>query len=152
MARLIAAHRPGPAGEPAGRGALRPETLAAMRKPEAQQYGADIWGLGAVLYAPNRSGDFVIGHDGDNGPAINTAVRFDPATGDGIVLLETGSRLLATKLAGEWVFWSVGKVDVLTVVMELRSTLIRAGLWAGGAFAAVFLLVWFLTQRRRATV
>ena len=149
MARLIAAHRPGPGGEPTGRGVLRPETLVAMRKPQAQQYGADVWGSGVVLYAPNRSGDFVIGHDGNNGPAINTAVRFDPATGDGIVLLETGNRILATKLAGEWVYWSVGKVDSLTVVMELRSTLVRAGLWAGGAFVAVFLLVWFLTRPRR---
>ncbi|WP_397421103.1 serine hydrolase domain-containing protein [Phenylobacterium sp.] len=151
MARLIAAHRPGPAGEPVGRGVLRPETLVAMRKPQAQQYGADVWGSGVVLYAPNRSGDFVIGHDGSNRPAINTSARLDPATGDGIVLLETGNRSLATKLAGEWVYWSVGKVDSLTVVMELRSTLVRAGLWAAGAFAAVFLLVWFLTQRRRAT-
>ena len=149
MARLIAAHRPGPAGEPVGRGVLRPETLMAMRKPQAQQYGADVWGSGVVLYAPNQSGDFVIGHDGNNRPAINTSVRLDPATGDGIVLLETGNRLLATKLAGEWVFWSVGKVDVLTVVMERRSTLIRAALWAGGAFVAVFLLVWFLTRPRR---
>ena len=150
MARLIAAHRPGPAGEPVGRGVLRPETLAAMRKPQAQQYGADVWGSGVVLYAPNRSGDFVIGHDGNNGPAINTSVRLDPATGDGIVLLETGSRLLATKLAGEWVYWSVGKVDFLTVVMELRSTAIRAAILAGGAFVVVFLLVWFLTRPRRA--
>ncbi len=150
MARLIAAHRPGPGGEPVGRGVLRPETLAAMRKPQAQQYGADVWGSGVVLYAPNRSGDFVIGHDGNNGPAINTSARLDPATGDGIVLLETGSKLLATKLAGEWVFWNSGKVDYLTVVMELRSTAIRAALWAGGAFVAVFLLVWFLTRPRRA--
>ena len=149
MVRLIAAHRPGPAGEPAGRGVLRPEILAAMRKPQAQQYGADVWGSGVVLYAPNRSGDFVIGHNGNNRPAINTAVRLDPATGDGIVLLETGNRLLATKLAGEWVFWSTGKVDFLTVVMELRSTLTRAAIWAGGAFVAVFLLAWFLTRPRR---
>ena len=149
MARLIAAHRPGPGGEPIGRGVLRPETLAAMRKPQAQQYGADVWGSGVVLYAPNRSGDFVIGHDGNNSPAINTAVRFDPATGDGIVLLETGTPLLATKLAGEWVYWSVGKVDVLTVIMELRATALRAAIWAGGAFVAVFMLVWFLTRPRR---
>ncbi len=152
MARLIAAHRPGPNAEPAGRGVLRPETLAAMRKPQAQQYGADVWGSGVVLYAPNRSGDFVIGHDGNNSPAINTAVRLDPATGDGIVLLETGTPLLATKLGGEWVYWSVGKVDVLTVLMELRSTAIRAAISAGGAFVAVFLLVWFLTRPRRVAV
>lgn len=150
MARLIAAHRPGPGGEPVGRGVLRPATLAAMRAPQAQQYGADIWGMGVVLYAPNRTGDFIIGHDGDNNPAINTSVRLDPTTGDGIVLLETGNRLLATKLAGEWVYWTSGKVDFLTVVMEARSTATRIAIWAGGFFLITFLVVWRLTRRRNA--
>ena len=106
-------------GEPAGRGVLTPDTLRLMRKPHASQFGADIWGLGTMLYAPNGD-DFVIGHDGSNEPAINTAVRVDPATADGIVVLETGNRLLATLLAGEWVLWQTGIVDFLLFMLETR--------------------------------
>ncbi|WP_417462325.1 serine hydrolase domain-containing protein [Kordiimonas sp.] len=96
----------------AGRGVLTPETVALMRQPHASQAGADIWGLGTVLYAPNNKGDFIVGHDGKNEPAINTTARFDPASGDGIVILETGNALLATELAGEWTFWRTGNVDL----------------------------------------
>jgi CubicO group peptidase (beta-lactamase class C family) len=131
LTRLIQAHLPGPEGAAPGRGALRPATLAEMRRPHGFQYGAEIWGLGLVLYAPNNAGGFIVGHDGNNDPAINTAARFDPASGDGIVLLETGNRLLATRLAGEWVFWRTGHVDTLTVAMEARRTLtVLAAGWA----------------------
>ncbi len=150
MARLIAAQTPGPNGEPAGRGVLKPETLAAMRKPHAKQYGSDIWGLGQVLYAPLDKGDFVAGHDGSNTPAINTTARVNPATGDGIVILETGNTRLATQVAGEWVFWSTGFVDSFMVLLELRATLIQVAIGAGVAFLLVFLLVWRLMRRRTA--
>lgn len=119
LSRLIAAHQ-GPA---AGRGVLTPATLAAMRKPQARAYGADIWGLGVILYAPNNAGSFIVGHDGDNEPAINTAARFDPQSGDAVVVLETGTEALATRLAGEWVFWRTGHVDAFTVFLQARQTL-----------------------------
>jgi CubicO group peptidase (beta-lactamase class C family) len=150
MSRLIAAYRPGPNGEPVGRGVLRRDTLATMRKPEAWQYGAEVWGLGTILYAPNNRGSFIIGHDGNNEPAINTAVRLDPDTGDGIVILETGNKVLATQLAGEWVFWTTGHVDTLTVLLEARSTIRLLAIGVGVAFLGVFLLFWRLTRRRRA--
>lgn len=148
MARLIAAHTPGPNGEPPGRGVLKPETLVVMRKPEARQYGSDIWGLGVILYAPIDKGDFVVGHDGDNAPAINTTARVNPATGDGIVILASGNQRLASAIAGEWVFWSTGYVDSLVVLMELRSTLMQVAIGGGIAFLVVFLLVWRLIRRR----
>lgn len=149
MTRFIAAHLPGRNGEPVGRGVLSAETLSTMRQPHASEMGADIWGLGVMLYAPNNAGDFIIGHDGDNEPAINTAVRLDPATGDGIVLLETGNKLLATELAGEWVFWTSGKVDFLTVTMEFGKTLRWVAIGAGIAFLSAFLLIWWLARRRK---
>ena len=123
LTRLIQAHLPGPADEPPGRGVVTPQTLREMRRGYASQLGVDIWGLGVVLYAPNNAGGYVIGHDGSNAPAINTAARFDPASGDGVIVLESGDRLLATKLAGEWVFWRTGNVDNFTVLMESRQTL-----------------------------
>jgi CubicO group peptidase (beta-lactamase class C family) len=127
LTRFIQAHLAGPGSEPPGRGVLRPETLAEMRRPHAFQYGGEIWGLGVILYAPNNADDFIVGHDGSNAPAINTTARFDPATGDGIVVLETGNAFLATKLAGEWVFWQTGNLDLFEVTAALpRALLILA--------------------------
>lgn len=111
MARFVTAHLPGKKGEPIGRGALRPETLALMRQPHASTMGIDIWGLGVILFSSNGAGDFIFGHDGQGGPAINTAARVNPATGDAIIILETGNRRLASRLGGEWGFWQTGKVD-----------------------------------------
>jgi len=145
MTRFLQAHMPGANGEPPGRGVLRPQTLLEMRRPHASSLGIDIWGLGTMLYAPNNAGGFVIGHDGDNEPAINTAARLDPATGDGIIILETGNRLLATTLAGEWVFWNTGNVDFLTITIE-SGALLKA-LAAG--WAAIILAALFFGWRRR---
>jgi CubicO group peptidase (beta-lactamase class C family) len=147
LSRFVQAHLSGPSGEPLGRGVLRPETLAEMRRPHAFQLGAEIWGLGTILYAPNNSGGFIIGHDGSNEPAINTAARLDPASGDGIILLETGNDLLATQIAGDWVFWRTGNVDLLDVTAQIPqalSNLIAGALLivAVGLFAA-----WRLTHK-----
>ena len=142
LTRFIQAHLPGPNGARPGRGVLRPATLIAMRQPHAARYGADIWGLGVILFAPNNPSaannpsagkngtepdGYIIGHDGNNDPAINTAARFDPATGDGIVVLETGNKLLATELAGDWVFWQSGNVDLFDVLNAMPRALIVLG-------------------------
>jgi CubicO group peptidase (beta-lactamase class C family) len=118
LTRFIQAHLPGPRGEPVGRAVLEPKTIEEMWRPHGSQMGQDIWGLGTILYASNNEGGFVVGHDGNNEPAINTAARFNPATGNGIVMLETGNPLLATEIAGEWVFWETGNVDLLTLTMS----------------------------------
>lgn len=148
MSRFIQAHLEGSRGELPGRGVLKPETLRLMRQPHASQMGADIWGLGTMLYAPNEEDDFVIGHDGNNEPAINTAVRLNPATGDGIVVLETGNKLLATTLAGEWVFWQTGTIDFLTftLVAEDMITIILVG-W--GVIVLVAVVVGWRGRRKR---
>jgi len=101
LSRFLQAHLPASDGAPPGRGVLQPATLRMMRQPHASKMAADIWGLGVMLFAPNNQDDFIIGHDGSNEPAINTAARLDPTTGDGIIILETGNRRLATELAGE---------------------------------------------------
>lgn len=148
LSRFLAAHVQSPDGAPAGRGVLRPETLKLMRKPHAAQFGADIWGLGTILYAPNNTGDYVIGHDGSNDPAINTAARVDPATGDGIVILETGNRYLATAIAGEWVFWRTGNVDFLTVTAEFGGTVKTLAIGGAAIFVAAILITLAFRRRR----
>jgi CubicO group peptidase (beta-lactamase class C family) len=147
LTRLLQAHMPGPNGETIGRGVLRPETLVEMRRPHAAQFGIDIWGLGTILYAPNKTGGYVIGHDGNNEPAINTAARIDPASGDGIVILESGNKLLASAIAGEWVFWNVGKVDLFLFMLEVESML---AIFAAGSIVIVLLAIVFAWRRYRA--
>lgn len=123
---------------------LSKEIQALIRQPHASDLGADIWGLGVMLYAPNNRGDFIIGHDGSNEPAINTAARFDPATGNGIVVLSTGNPMLATQIAGEWVFWKTGNVDILTFASRLPTAI---AIFAAGVIA-ILLLGLFTIWRR----
>ena len=145
MARFVAAQAP---GAPDPDAVLSAETRAVMREPHAAQFGADIWGLGTMLYAPNGRGDFIIGHDGDNEPAINTAVRLDPATGDGIVVLETGGDLTATRLASEWVYWKTGKVDALLFVMQAGTMIIWMLAGSGLIILMAVVAGWRLRRRR----
>ena len=108
-----------------------------MWLPTGRLYGQPIWGLGTILYVDNRAGGFVVGHDGNNGPAIDTAARLNPATGNGIVILETGKPLLATRLAGEWVFWEAGRVDFLSFNLAVPGML----RWLGWGSLAIVLAV-----------
>lgn len=146
MTRFLQAHFPGPSGEAPGRGVLQPKTLLEMRHPHTFQYGAAIWGLGTMLFAPNNAGGFVIGHDGSNEPAINTSARLDPATGNGIVVLESGNRVLATTIASEWVFWNTHNVDFLLLIIEADAFLKTL---AAGAVVIILIAI-FLRYLRRA--
>jgi CubicO group peptidase (beta-lactamase class C family) len=118
------AHLEGKDTEPIGRNIISPETVKMMREPNGQKMGIDIWGLGTVLYATTDDNDFIIGHDGKSTPPINTSIRLNPETGDGIIILETGNPIIATKLASEWVFWKTGKVDTFLFPM-LTNGMIR---------------------------
>lgn len=149
ITRFVQAHLPGKNGEPIGRGVLAPATINEMWRPHASKYWEDIWGLGTILYASNNEGGFVVGHDGNNEPAINTAARLNPATGNGIVILETGKPLLATRLAGEWVFWETGNVDFLAFTIAMPGMLRLIGLGSLVIVLAVPTIDWFLRRKRR---
>ena len=142
LARFISSQAPG-----ASNPVLSAKTMALMRQPHASELGADIWGLGVMLYAPNNAGGFIIGHDGSNEPAINTAARFDPATGDGIVILSTGNPMLATEIAGEWVFWKTSNVDSLTFASRLPAALTIFGI--GAALILVIVIAVAVWMRRK---
>ncbi|MCE9649088.1 MAG: beta-lactamase family protein [Parvibaculum sp.] len=145
MTRFIAAQFPGENGAPPGRGVLSPAMLETMRRPQAFLFGIPVWGLGETLYVPNGAGSYVVGHDGNNYPAINTTARIDPATGDGILVLETGNATLAREIGGEWTYWQTGVVGLDTLVMfDLHRILI---ILASGAFA--ILIGSFAWHRRR---
>jgi CubicO group peptidase (beta-lactamase class C family) len=92
---------------------LSQETLNAMREAHGRVLGEDMYGLGTILYTETDNEHVIIGHDGQSTPPINTALRLNPDTGDGIIILETGNPDLATRIASDWVFVQTGKVDTL---------------------------------------
>jgi hypothetical protein len=124
-------------------------TLTGMRGPHASKWGADIWGLGTMLYASNNADDFIFGHDGNNEPAINTAARLDPGSGDGIIILETGNPLLATTLAGEWTFWRTGNVDFLMLTVASQAALRVLAIGCIVIILTAVIVGWRLKKRAR---
>lgn len=106
-------------GEPIGRGQISPESLKLIRKSHWDMMGEKIYGLGAMLYMDIENGEDIFGHDGKSTPPINTAIRINPISGDGIIILETGNPNLATRIASDWVFLETGKTDTLLFNMLL---------------------------------
>jgi len=149
LGAFLQAQLPGPNDAPAGRGVLTPAALREMATPQATLFGLPVWGLGESLYAPTAGGGFVIGHDGQNHPAINTTARLDPATGNGIVVLATGSPTLAREIGGEWTFWQTGKVGLDTLVL-FDAPAIAIVFAAGVAAIVVSIAAATLLRRRRA--
>jgi CubicO group peptidase (beta-lactamase class C family) len=146
MARFLQAQLPGPRGEAIGRGVLKPATILLMRHPQASLYGLPIWGLGTILYAPNDVGGFVVGHDGNNFPAISTTARLDPATGDGIVVLDSGNGALASGIGGDWTYWQTGVVDIGELVVFEAGRLLTI---LGGGVLVIVLAAGILLWRWR---
>ncbi len=131
--------------------ALQPATLAAMRKPEAYVLGAPIWGLGTILYAPTKSGDFVYGHDGANEPAINVSVRINPDNDDAYIMLANGHPSLASDIGGEWVLWQTGAPDILSTERAIKSAVLPAALGSLLMLIGAILLARRLFFRGRAS-
>lgn len=117
-------------GEPIGRGQISPESLKLMRKSHWDMMGEKIYGLGTMLYIDIENGEDIFGHDGKSTPPINTAIRINPISGDGIIILETGNPNLATRIASDWVFLETGKTDTLlfTMLLGKMTKLIFAGI------------------------
>ena len=107
----------GPDGEPIGREQLKPESLKAMREAHWDMMGEKIFGLGCMLYIDIENDEDIFGHDGRSTPPINTAIRINPISGDGIIVLETGNPDIATKIASDWVYLKTGKTDTLLFMM-----------------------------------
>jgi CubicO group peptidase (beta-lactamase class C family) len=133
-------------GAPIGRGQLKPETLKAMRASHWDMMGEKIFGLGCMLYIDIENNEDIFGHDGKSTPPINTAIRINPVTGDGIIVLETGNPDIATKMASDWVFLKTGKVDTLLFTM-LLGKMIKIVL--AGVLFIIVIAIWTARQRMK---
>ncbi|MEM1433252.1 MAG: serine hydrolase domain-containing protein [Pseudomonadota bacterium] len=123
---------------------LELSTLAAMREPHGFVLGSGIWGLGTILYVATPGGDHVFGHDGANDPALNTSVRTNPETADGIVMLVSGHPTLASDIGSEWVLWQTGAPDFLSTERTLESAFVPI---LFGSMLIVLLVVLWLRRR-----
>ena len=103
-----------------------------------------------MLYIDIENNEDIFGHDGKSTPPINTALRINPVTGDGIIVLETGNPDIATKIASDWVFLKTGKVDTLLFTM-LLGKMIKIILV--GVLFIIVIAIWTAIQRmKRKTV
>ncbi len=122
-------------------------TIRLMQQPIGRKLGADIWGLGVMLYAPTQSNNFIYGHDGSNDPAINSAVRINPDNGDAIIVLVSGNSSLASTIGYHWVLWQTGMPDFLSFNLALESAFIPALIGSG---VILIVIVTISLLRRRA--
>lgn len=143
LARFLAAHRDGPNGEVPGKGVLSPKSIALMFRPKARMVGRPHWGLGVRLYALARSGGYVVGHDGGNMPAVNTAVRLDPVSGDALIALSTGGKLIAARLASAWLRQHVDEANLPDSGFSAFAVLVRlysVRFWLAGGAAVICII------------
>jgi hypothetical protein len=63
------------------------------------------------------------------------------------VILETGTPVLAARLAGEWIFWETGNVDFLAFAMAIPGMLRLIGLGSLVIVLAVPTIAW--SSRRK---
>jgi CubicO group peptidase (beta-lactamase class C family) len=140
IARFVMAHLPSEDGALPGRRVLPPETLVYMRAPAARILGGDAWGLGPQLYAKSGVSDHVFGHDGENYPAISHAIRIDPVTRSGIVILSSGSSGFAMRLAADWLYWKTGNPSYI----GFRLPQLMRTIGIGAALIVLFVAAWVI--------
>lgn len=127
--------------------ALSEVFIEQMQQPTGRELGADIWGLGVMLYAPTGHNNYVFGHDGGNEPAINSTVRINPNSGDALVVLVSGNSTLASTIGYHWVLWQTGHPDFLSFEVALRSAV--APIFFGAGIIIVLVMLIRLTKHSR---
>ena len=122
-------------------------SLKSMQESHWDMMGEAIYGLGTFLYVDVGNDQYIIGHDGQSNPPINAALRIDPVSGDGIIILETGNPDLATRLASDWVFLKTGKVDTLLFTMLQGKMFNMMGVGVLSITVLVIALAWWLKRK-----
>ena len=120
--------------------ALSEELIKQMQYPTGRELGADIWGLGVMLYAPTRHNNYVFGHDGGNEPAINSTVRINPESSDALIVLVSGNSTLASTIGYHWVLWQTGQPDFLSFEVALSSAVVPIFFGAGVIIVLITLI------------
>lgn len=109
--------------------------LRDMRATHARRFSLPVWGLGTVIYVPDRNGHQVIGHEGVNFPATNTSARLHVQSADGIVVLATGSTDIASRIADDWTYWRTGELAITALPQAVTTAFL---VWAIGIAGSAF--------------
>lgn len=120
-----------------------------MWQVEASKLGAPIYGLGTFLFTETEKSHFIIGHDGQSNPPINTAFRFDTKTKDGIIILTTGNPDFATRIASDWVFLKTGKIDALLFVLQ-QNKMVKSIIFGNITIIILIILIAFSRMYKHA--
>lgn len=123
---------------------LSKETITNMSTPETFINDIGVYGLGPHLYSQNDKNSNIIGHDGSGNNAINTAVRIDLKSKNGIIILETGNYNIASGISDEWIFWKAGIADY--VVMQRNKSYLLTLLIIG--YGIIISLSIFIIRKR----
>jgi CubicO group peptidase (beta-lactamase class C family) len=132
LATFAAASLKGPHGAPAGRGALKPRTIALMQTPQPHTRWADRdpygpnpeYGLGYAARPDQFSGQTGVGHGGTNN-GWESLLQIIPATGDGIVLItnsSNGSAAISTVLC-VWRKWAANQSAAVCPSIDINAAL-----------------------------
>lgn len=125
---------------------LSNKSLMQMQQPEAFVSGQAIWGAGVMLFAPSDTG-FIIGHGGKS-PYLNSTVRFDPETGDGFIMFQTGNEeAFASDMATQWTLWQTGKPDIYLVTNRMAGVV--QDIFLGTLFIIIAVIVYWVWRRIR---
>ncbi len=125
---------------------LSKESIAKQSNPETYINDIGVYGLGPHLYSQNDQNSKIIGHDGSGNNAINTAARIDLISTNGIIVLETGSRDIASSIADEWIFWKAGIADYV-VMMRNKSYLLT--LLITGYIIIILLSIFIIRKKNK---
>jgi CubicO group peptidase (beta-lactamase class C family) len=123
---------------------LKQETLKQIMMPQPGTAGT--WGLGLTLFTENDAGGYVVGHDGGAYPSWGAMVRTNPATGNGFVLMVSGSRGAVNQLGHDWVYWETGKVTFEARRQTVYDRIVPASVAI--ILGAVVIMLWKLLRLR----
>jgi CubicO group peptidase (beta-lactamase class C family) len=149
MGYFIAANMPGPNGEPAGRGVLKPETLTRMFTAMPNTNGHQ--GLGFAL-ATLPDGTQIIHHNGSN-RGWKSYIAGIPTWGEGLVTLTNseGGAPFNEAVNCAWLGWAAGSTPVECQLDTLIPIGIAAGVGVIGAVLFISYRVWQNKRRTRQT-
>jgi CubicO group peptidase (beta-lactamase class C family) len=132
LAKFAAAGLRGPAGEAAGRGVVKEQSIAQMQSPAPNSQWADRdpfgpepqYGFGYTVRPAQFVGKVGIGHGGSNS-GWESFYQIVPSTGDGIVIMtnsSNGGAFIASLLCS-WRRWGAGNTQVGCPNIDIRAVL-----------------------------
>jgi CubicO group peptidase (beta-lactamase class C family) len=126
---------------------LNKKTMKLMLTPQPATYLT--WTLGHTVYGKYNNEGYIVGHGGGSFPASGAEMRLNPATGNGIIIIGSGTQNLISELTEVWTYWETGKKEFdVRKVYQNRLWHIIIAIVVG----AIAIIVWEVVLKRKKTV